>query len=183
MRPLPLQTSSLTLRHFVLEDAPQLQRLNGEASTRHWLPSHVYSDPAHAQAAVARLIACYATPGDARQGPYVLGVALRRTGELLGHVGFSPLAGEVEVSYALAEAARGHGHATEALGEACRWAADAFTLSSIIAITASANRASRRVLDRVGFSHRGDEAMLFQGSEQPVSRYAWSPPGPAAPGT
>lgn len=175
MRPLPIRTSSLTLRHFVSEDAPTLQRLNGEESTRRWLPSHVYSDFSHAQASIAYLISCYSSPGDAKRGPYVLGVELRRCGHLLGHVGFSPLAGDVEVSYAIAESARGHGYAAEALAEACSWASDAFALPSLTAVTASANLASRRVLDRAGFLHRRDEAMRFQGSEQRVSRYVWFP--------
>jgi RimJ/RimL family protein N-acetyltransferase len=175
MRTLPIRTTSLTLRHFVPEDAPWMQQLNGEESTRRWLPSHVYSDLSHAKASIAYLIGCYSSPGDARRGPYVLGVELRRTGQLLGHVGFSPLADEVEVSYAIAERARGHGYAAEALAEACSWAAEAFALTSLIAVTASANLASRRVLDRVGFSHRGDEDMRFQGSEERVSRYVWLP--------
>ena len=157
-----------------------LHRLNGEESTRRWLPSHVYSDLSHAKAAVAYLIGCYSSPGDAKLGPYVLGIELLRTGELLGHVGFSPLDDEVEVSYAIAEGLRGHGYSVEALAEACGWAADAFALSSLTAVTASANVASRHVLDRAGFSHCGDKSMHFQGTEQEVSRYVWFPVKSAA---
>jgi [ribosomal protein S5]-alanine N-acetyltransferase len=173
MRSLPIHTTSLALRHLVLDDAPALLRLNGEASTGRWLPSHVYSDLSHAEAAVAYLIGCYSSPGDARHGPYVLGVELRHSGQLLGHVGFSPLDDEVEVSYAIAEGFRGHGYGAEALVEACHWAADAFALSSLTAVTASANAASRRALDRAGFSHRGDARIRFQGAEEEVSRYVW----------
>jgi RimJ/RimL family protein N-acetyltransferase len=173
MRQLPIRTSSLTLRHFVADDAALLQRLNAEASTRHWLPSHVYADLAQAKSAVAYLIGCYTSPGDAKRGPYVLAVELQRSRELLGHVGFSPLDDDVEVSYAIAESARGHGYAAEALAAACNWAADAFALPSVTAVTAAANAASRRVLDRAGFLHRRDAAMRFQGTEQQVSRYVW----------
>lgn len=173
MQTLPLHTPSLALRHFVAEDAPVLQRLNGEESTRAWLPSHVYADLSQAEAAVTYLIGCYSSPGDARRGPYVLGVELRRTGELIGHVGFSPLDGDVEVSYAIAEGLRGHGYGAEALAAACVWAADAFLLSRLTAVTACANVASRRLLDRAGFSHRGDESRRFQGIEQEVSLYVW----------
>lgn len=154
-----------------------LLRLNSEESTRLWLPSHVYSDLAHARTATAYLIGCYSAPGDARRGPYVLGVELRRTGELIGHVGFSPLDGEVEVSYAIAERLRGHGLGVEALAAACEWASEAFSLSCLVAVTASANVASRRVLDRAGFRHRGDESLLFQGKRESVSRYGWFPAG------
>ena len=175
MHPLPLQTASLVLRHFAADDAPAVMRLNGEETTRRWLPSHVYADISHAEAALGYLIRCYSSPGDVRLGPYVLGVEHREMRQLLGHVGFSPLGGEVEVSYAIAEGARGHGYGTEALAGACVRAARRFALRRIIAITASANRPSRRTLDRACFRHSGDEIMRFQGSEQSVSRYVWLP--------
>lgn len=175
MRPLPIQTASLTLRHFVPGDAPVLHRLNGETSTSRWLPSHVYSDLSHAEAAVAFLIGCYSFPADARHGPYVLGVEHRSTGELIGHVGFSPIDDDVEVSYAIAEGFRGRGYGLEALTEACVWAAGAFGLPTLVATTASANAASRRLLDRAGFLCRGEESSRFQGTEQEVSRHVWFP--------
>lgn len=127
-----LHTRRLVLRHFVPEDAPALLRLNGEPTTRAALPSHVYADLSEAEAAVRYLIGCYSSPGDANRGPYVLGVDHRETGQLLGHVGFSPLTGEVEISYAIAEAARGQGYGTEALVAACRWAAATFALDRLV---------------------------------------------------
>jgi len=167
----PLPTSPLLLRHFVPEDAPLLMRLNWEETTRKWLPSHVYSGLAEAAAAIAYLIACYTSPGDPRRGPYVLGVEHRESGRLLGHVGFSPLAGDVEVSYAIAEDARGRGYGAQALDEACLWASEAFALRSVVAVTASANLPSRHTLARAGFVHSSDEVMRFQGSAEHVSRY------------
>lgn len=179
---LPLRTRSLVLRHFVPHDAAVMMQLNGEATTRRWLPSHVYPDLAQAADSLAYLIACYSSPGNARLAPYVLGVEHHNTAQMLGHVGFSPLAGDVEVSYAIAEGARGRGYATEALAEACAWAAGAFALPRLIAITASANLPSRRTLERAGFRHSGDETMRFQGSDEDVSRYAWLPTGASAIG-
>jgi RimJ/RimL family protein N-acetyltransferase len=173
MHALPLHTPSLTLRHLAPGDAPALMRLNAEATTRRWLPSHVYADMAEAEAVLAALIAAYAEPGDPTRGPYVLGVAQRATEGLLGHIGFSPLAGDVEVSYAIAEEARGRGYGAEALAHACGWAAQTFALPRLVAITALENLASRRTLERAGFRHAGDLSMRFQGAEQPVSRYVW----------
>jgi len=177
----PLRTASLVLRHFVPEDAPLLVSLNGEETTRRSLPSQVYLDLPQAVAALDYLIKCYSCPGDAKLAPYVLGIEHRETAQLLGHVGFSPLAGEVEVSYAIVEASRGRGYATEALAQACVWAAEAFALRRLVAVTASENLPSRRTLDRAGFLHSGDGIMRFQGSEQNVSRYVWFPgtPSPA----
>jgi len=170
---LPIRTPSLVLRHFVLDDAEPILPLNAEPSTKHWLPSHVYADLPAAKAALAHLISCYSKPGHPRRGPYVLAVERNRTGRLLGHVGFSPLDDEVEVSYAIAESERGQGFGAEALFHGCEWASKVFGLPSFLAVTATANVASRHTLGRASFIHETDEVMHFQGTRRPVSRYIW----------
>jgi len=170
---LPLLTPSLSLRHLGPQDAAPMMRLNEEPSTRRWLPSHVYADLAEARARMDTLIACCEDPGHPAQGPYVLAVERRADGVLLGHVGFSPFEDEVEVSYAIAEAARGQGLGTEALVSACRWAARTFGLRQLLALTASANVDSCRLLERAGFVRIEETFMRFQGQEQRISRYGW----------
>jgi RimJ/RimL family protein N-acetyltransferase len=150
-----------------------MMELNGEPSTRRWLPSHVYPDMNEATSRMRYLISCYSSPGDPRLGPYVLAVEHLASGELLGHVGFSPLDDEVEVSYAIAEGSRGRGYGSEALLHACQWAAEHFNLPSILAITESENTPSRLTLERAAFAHVEDAVMTFQGSQQAVSRYSW----------
>jgi RimJ/RimL family protein N-acetyltransferase len=160
------------LRRFVNEDAPRIMALNAEASTRRWLPSHVYTTIDAATSALEFLVSCYSA-GHPRLGPYVLAIEHGDTGRLLGHVGFSPLGNEVEVSYAIAESVRGRGYGSEALVHACRWIADVYTLQHVLAVTASANVASRRTLERASFVHAEEEIMAFQGVDQSVSRYCW----------
>jgi RimJ/RimL family protein N-acetyltransferase len=147
--------------------------LNAEPSTRRWLPSHVYPSPEAAEAALRFLVSAYTSPADPRLGPYVLAVDEARSGELIGHVGFSPLQGEVEISFAIAESARRRGYAVEALLHGCAWIADAFELLSIVAVTAAGNAASRRTLERALFVRERDEPMRFQGEHALVSRYRW----------
>jgi len=150
-----------------------MMELNAEPSTRRWLPSHVYADVNAARSRMRHLISCYSSPGDPRMGPYVLAVEHFASGVLLGHVGFSPLGSEVEVSYAIAEDSRRCGYGSEALLHSCHWAAERFNLPSILAITESANVPSRRTLERAAFIHVEETIMQFQGSEQAVSRYLW----------
>lgn len=175
MHTLPITTSSLRLRHFAPEDAAMIMQLNGEPSTSRWLPSHVYASMDEAASALSILTSCYRAPGDPRLGPYVLAIEHASTRALLGHVGFSPLERDVEVSFAIAEASRGHGYGAESLVHACRWAAAAFRLDRVVAVTAAANAASRRTLERAHFTHEQDAVMRFQGSQASVSHYAWRP--------
>lgn len=175
MRDLPLETASLRLRCLVPADAAPLMELNAEPTTRRWLPSHVYPTLDDAIARIDNLISCYAVPGHPRKAPYVLAIDRRADGKLLGHVGFGPIGEDVEVSYAIAESARGHGYGVEALRRACRWVADAFALTRVVAITESANLSSRRLLAKASFVHIREEVAHFQGSEQRVCHYHWSP--------
>jgi RimJ/RimL family protein N-acetyltransferase len=173
MNSLPIHTPSLRLRLLVVEESQRMMELNGEPTTRRWLPSHVYEDMNVATARMRYLISCYSSPGDPRLGPYVLAVEHLASGALLGHVGFSPFDDDVEVSYAIAEISRGRGYGAEALLHACRWAAASFHLPGLLALTESDNVPSRRTLERAAFVHAEDTVMSFQGSQQTVSRYWW----------
>jgi RimJ/RimL family protein N-acetyltransferase len=176
----PIHTPSLRIRHVLVEEAERMMELNGEPTTRAWLPSHVYVDADEATSRMRYLVSCYAAPGDPRKGPYVLAVEHPASGVLLGHVGFSPLDDDVEVSYAIAEHSRRRGYGAEALWYSCRWAATTFNLPSILAVTGAENVPSRRTLERAAFVHANDTIMEFQGSRQIVSRYLWHRPGPSA---
>lgn len=172
LRQLPIETASLTLRAFVPEDAPKAFRMSQEDGMRTWLPSQVYRDEAHAASVLASLIAHYSVPGDPRIGPYVLAVEVRSSGAFVGHVGFSPLLGAVEVGFFIEGAHRRKGFATEAVRVACEWAADAFSIATILGVTASRNSASQGVLLRAGFAWQNEEVMCFQGLAQPVIFFA-----------
>ena len=169
---LPIETPSLLLRQFVLDDAPAAFLLSNEAASRTWLPSQVYRDHAHALSALAFLIGHYPTPGNPKFGPYVLAVEHRASGVLIGHVGFSPLEGEVEIGFSIAQDYQGQGLATEAIIAASRWAFAAFELEAIVALASAANHASKRTLARAGFTYKGDKSMKFQSVVQDVSVYA-----------
>ena len=158
-----------------------MMELNAEPSTRQWLSSHVYANEQEAIARMKYLTSCYLEPGDPRFGPYVLAVDHLASGTLLGHVGFSPFDAEVEISYAIAESHRQRGYGSEALSFACQWAASSFNLSSLLALTETANDPSRLTLGRARFVHVQDSVMRFQGTEQMVSRYVWRPSTSKAP--
>ncbi len=174
MHGLPIETTSLTLRAFVPEDAPKVFKMSQEEGMRRWLPSQVYRDEEHAASVLASLISQYSVPGDPRMGPYVFGVQVGSAAELVGHVGFGPLGEAVEVGFAIESAHQGRGIATAAVRAACEWAALAFSLASILGVTAAGNTASQGVLLRAGFVRQKEEVMRFQGVEQGVIYFAFT---------
>jgi len=80
----------------------------------------------------------------------------------------------VEVGFAIESVHQRKGIATEAVRAACEWAADAFSIATILGVTAAQNSASQSVLLRVGFARQKEEVMRFQGLEQPVIFFAFA---------
>ena len=94
------------------------------------------------------------TPGEWCQ------VAVERGGVLVGDVAFCLDAGDptrASIGYTLAPEHQGHGYATEAVSALLAWLAE----RGVVTVGADAladNEASRRVLDRLGFSAVADLA-------------------------
>lgn len=170
-----LETALLRLRPFTPGDAPKLFAMSQETGMRKWLPSQVYRDEAHAAAVLASLVSHYRPDIDPRKSPFVLGIELKPTGALVGHVGLSPLHGEVEIGFAVEQSQQGKGIATQAVQLMCEWAAAKFPETPIQGIAALENRASQSVLERAGFRRHAEKVMLLQGTEQPVVVFAYSP--------
>jgi ribosomal-protein-alanine N-acetyltransferase len=172
---LLIETPSLLLRRFVPADTKKVFRMSQEESMKAWIPSQVYRDEAHAGSVVMFLISQYASGGDPRTVPIVLGVQLKATAELVGHIGLSPFNEAVEVGYAIEGVHQRKGFATEAVRAACAWATSEFPINTILGISAAQNVASQGVLLRAGFRREKEQIMPFQGAEQRVFIFQFSP--------
>jgi RimJ/RimL family protein N-acetyltransferase len=89
---------------------------------------------------------------------------------------------DVEVAYRLVRTAWGRGVATEAAGALVAHGLATFGLSRLVAVTYPENRASQRVLDKLGFERRGlTEYKGVRTTFHVLTREAWSA-RPAPPG-
>jgi len=149
--PAPIVSASLTLRAFVPGDAPKVYAMSLESGMREWLPDQVYESEQQALEVLEYLIDGYREPGVPHSAPFVLGVHLNGSQELIGHVGLSPLAGEVEVGYSIEDARQGRGYASEAVRVMSEWGLRQFGLPRILGVVATDNAASCRVLQNAGF--------------------------------
>lgn len=146
-----IQTSSLILRHFVFEDAAKVFIMSTESGMRTWIPDQVYKDEQTALEVLRYLIAQYRDAGTPRHAPCVLGICLKNTLELIGHIGLSPMDNQVEVGYAIEDKHQGRGYASQAVTAMSEWAIQCFDLSAILGIVACDNIASCKVLEHSGF--------------------------------
>lgn len=169
-----LFTRRLILREFERGDAPEVCAMSREPAMKTWLPDQVYADDSAAREVLARLRAQYAEP-DPRRAPYVLGICLGASGELIGHAGLSPVAGEVEIGYAVEASRRGEGYAAEAVEAFSEWGMRRFGLRRVLGIAASENVPSWKVLERAGFELVGEAEGVLHGRTGLVRTYERRP--------
>lgn len=148
----------ITLRPLSPRDTDKIFQMSQEASLARFLPDQVYSDREEAAQVLETLIAFYDDQDHPGSKPYVLGVVLNSTGELVGHVGLSPIERGIEIGYAVAEKHQGRGFARQAVAEMLRVVQGAASVPEIYGIVDPDNLPSRKVLERCGFSRVGREA-------------------------
>ncbi len=148
-----LTTERLLLRPFAMEDAEAVFRMSREETLKQRMPDQVY-DSMEEAVKVAAFLKDKAEKGE---WPLVLGVAIKETGELIGHVGLSHIEEGVEIGYAVAMAQQGKGYAAEAVAAFSGWAASHFSLAGIWAILMADNLPSRRVLEKAGYVYQWEK--------------------------
>ena len=168
---VPILSQALALRYFVPEDAAKVLAMSQEPGIRTWLPDQVYESEEHALAVLRYLIEKYRDPSPPSLAPYVLGVCLSESGELIGHVGLSPLNGQTEVGYAISDRHRGRGLASQAVRAMSEWALSRFDLPRILGIVATDNPASWKVLQNSGFELIGESMGNLHGRSGLVRTY------------
>lgn len=169
--PPPIETPALALRYFAPEDAPKVFRMSRESGMKTWIPDQVYPDEQTARGVLDHLIAQYRNPQAPVQAPYVLGICLREPAALIGHVGLSPLAGGVEIGYAIEDSHQGRGLASAAVSAMSDWGLRYFGLTQILGIVHQANVASCKVLEHAGFILAAETAGQLHGRDGLVRTY------------
>jgi len=165
------------LRQFGEDDASKVFAMSREAGMNEWLPDQVYKNEADALSVIRFLEGNYSNPRDPAKAPFVLGVCLRESGELIGHVGLSPCSGEVEIGYAIEEKYQGRGYASEAVAAMAEYGLKSFGLSKILGIVHKENSAYCRVLEKAGFFLRDEKEGGLNGKHGIIRKYERARPG------
>ncbi len=103
------------------------------------------------------LISKYANNSQNIHYPYVMGVEIKDTKILIGHVGLSEIAEGIEIGYAIGEAYQKNGYGSEAVKAYTDWAREQLNLSTIYGVVKSDNIASCKTLEKTGFLYQKEE--------------------------
>ena len=145
-----IETEHLVIRAFREEDAPKLYENHLDDEVRKWFPNECYADEEEALDAIRFFNECV----ENGRLPFVLGVELKETGELIGDTGISEAEGkpdETEVGYCVGLPYRGRGYATELLEAVSCYAASRFGFRVIYGRVVHGNLASVKVLEKNGY--------------------------------
>jgi RimJ/RimL family protein N-acetyltransferase len=147
-----IDTEHLRLRRLRASDEPDVIALDADAEVMKYVGSPPGPRPPHATVERMRE---WIGAGDEPLGFWV--VESRDDGRFLGLCALirMPAGDDIELAYRLARAAWGQGMATEAAGALVDYAFRALKLPRLVAVTYPENRASQRVLEKVGFDPRG----------------------------
>lgn len=167
-----LETNHLVVRPICEADIQSFYRLSKEASLGQWIPDQVYKDEEEASGAIRFLMSQYQKSLNPSERPIVLAVDLKTTGEVIGHVGLSPLHGGVEIGYAIGEEYCGKGYATEAVSAVAGWALAELNVGEILGIVACENVGSFRVLEKSGFNLEDESETNYLGKMRVCRRYS-----------
>lgn len=185
--PLPtptLHTARLRLRPFEDADADDLFALHSSAHVLRYWDSPPWSSRDRADRFIA---ACRHMAEDGTGAR--LAVDRVADGAFIGWCGliqWNPVHRSASLGYCYADAAWGHGYATEAARAVLRWAFETLDLNRVQAETDTRNVASARVLEKLEFVREGTlrEDCVVDGDVSDswvygLIRREWSPPAPS----
>lgn len=151
-----LETPRLILRGWRDEDGPAFVRATNNPAVMAHLGG--VEDAARLLTSVPRQQAM-----QAERGHCFWIVERKADGEVLGFCGLkapviegTPIAGETEIGWRLAEQTWGQGYAREAAAASLAWAWAHLPLTRIVAMTVAANTRSWGLMERLGMTRRAD---------------------------
>jgi len=148
-----LETQRLHLRPFTADDVDDLAPIYADAEVMRFIGSGKPRNREETLSWLAGMLRHWEKHGFGMWATIDKG-----TNVLIGRSGlcFLDNTGEVEVGYLLAKAYWGKGLATEAAAAGLRFGFEELRLGRIVAVAQHANRASRRVLEKIGMQYEKD---------------------------
>ena len=163
------ETERLTVRKFKDGDAQKLFENHMDDEVQKWFPNECYADLNEAQDAIR----FYADCVENGHLPFVLGVELKETNELIGDAGISAVEGkpeETEIGYCIGQKYRGNGYAAELVSAFSGFAVSRFGIKTICGRVVHGNQASANVLEKSGFRFVKEE---FGAADDPYGKGMW----------
>lgn len=137
-----------------------------DSDNRTFVPDEVFETLEEANAVVEQIIKNYET----KDGPFIYAVIRKEDQANLGYVQLIKIEEGYEIGYHIAKLYTGRGYATEAVNLFLDYLKKNTELDTIIGIALANNKASRRVLEKCGFTLIFEGRGLYQGRKRKIIR-------------
>ncbi|MCL2166729.1 MAG: bifunctional GNAT family N-acetyltransferase/class I SAM-dependent methyltransferase [Clostridiales bacterium] len=160
-----IETTRLVLRPFVESDAADASYNSKTPIVSHFMPDMVLES----EEAALNWIQWLNNDRFSIDIPcVVLAIELKHNGKCIGLIGVAPkreLGGEIEILFSIADAYQGCGYATEAGKAMIWWAFEQAGQEVLSAIVKPENKASRRVIEKLGFVYGDTRILPYDGAD------------------
>jgi RimJ/RimL family protein N-acetyltransferase len=154
-QPLQLETPRLLLCRWREADRTPFAQMNADPVVMRYFAAPMTRE--QSDEAIDRYLAAFD-----REGFSFFAAILRDTGDFMGTIGLQTMRDvvpnlpqpAVEIGWRLAQSAQGQGLATEGARTIVDFAFNQLGLNQVVAITALPNQTSRRVMEKLGMTHR-----------------------------
>ncbi|MFA5585372.1 MAG: GNAT family N-acetyltransferase [Saccharofermentanales bacterium] len=167
-----IETARLIIKDLDESMAMSVHLNSLDDDNRRFLPDEVFESPEDALAAIQHLIACY----QGRDGPFVYAVLLK-TDQQIGHVQLVKIREGWEIGFHTSQDYGSRGYATEAVKAFLPMIMDQVDTPVIYGICDQENLASRKVMEKCGFTLINEGVGSYQGEERPICRDLLADPG------
>jgi len=157
-----IETARLRLRSPEERDAEQLGQNSRQPVNAHFLSDMVFETTERARGWVA----WQRSKSNEREPRVVRAIERKSDRRVVGLVGVVPkreLGDEIELFYAVADDAQNNGYATEACRAMIWWAFERAGVDVLSGLVKPENKASRRVLEKLGFVYCDTRALAYDG--------------------
>lgn len=137
-------------------------RNSQDEDNRKFVPDEVFETLEDASSVVDFIIQCY----ESKDGPFIYAVIRKEDHANMGYVQLIKIEDGWEIGYHIAKIYTGHGYATEAVKLFLEYLKKSTDLKEIIGIALASNKASRRVLEKAGFTLTFEGTGIYQGKRR-----------------
>ena len=172
----PILTKRLRIQELTESMAMSVHLLSLDEDNRRFIPDEVFETVDDALEAIRRLRSYYGR----NDAPLVYALALH-DGQHIGHIQAIPIEQSWEIGYHIGKAYTGRGYAAEAVSAFVPLVMEQLGIRRLFGVCLTDNIASRRVMEKCGFSLKSSGEAPYHGEMRAVCHYAYD--GPRMPDT
>ena len=165
---LPIKSQRLYITEFDESMAESVHLNSLDEDNRRFIPDEVFETVAEAKKIISTLISFYSK----KDAPLVY-VVILNDGQHIGHVQAIPISKGWEIGFHIAKLFAGNGYATEAVKAFLPLIMRYLGINQIYGLCHADNIASRKVLQKCGFTLVYEGLGQYHGSEQRICNYLY----------